>query len=90
MGKAPTYHCDICGLKLSSTGVLARHKRILHPEGGFKKYTCDICSKVSLGINAHKSHVNWHSRKYKCQICDKIFKNSLNLRVNLFVIHSKI
>lgn len=81
LNKPPFVACDICGLKLSSSGVLSRHKKIRHPEGGHQEYTCEVCSKVSLGIYAHKWHVNLHNKKFECKICGKTFLKAHNLRV---------
>lgn len=78
--------CDICGMKLTSTYGLNRHKRLRHTEENMQEQICPYCSKVSPNIAAHRSHIQYShtmQRKHACHLCDKAFRRPKELKEHL-------
>uniref|UniRef100_A0A1I8PYX1 C2H2-type domain-containing protein n=1 Tax=Stomoxys calcitrans TaxID=35570 RepID=A0A1I8PYX1_STOCA len=73
--------CEDCGLLVTSKITLGYHRKLKHPEGGNREYTCPFCQKISPNIRAHKTHVKDNhdpNNRFECNICNKIFsKKSL-------------
>ncbi|XP_013102629.1 zinc finger protein 391-like [Stomoxys calcitrans] len=73
--------CEDCGLLVTSKITLGYHRKLKHPEGGNREYTCPFCQKISPNIRAHKTHVKDNhdpNNRSECNICNKIFsKKSL-------------
>lgn len=87
--KRHSFKCDECGLLVSSSVCLKRHKDLKHPIGGSHDYTCHICNRVSPTLRALNKHIKCAHEMgydYKCTLCEKAFKRSDNLKVICYCI----
>lgn len=78
------WQCDICNKELSSKHALAEHKKThLDPSQRVAdQIVCEICAKVSLSRELHKSHMRVHltEKLYKCTDCTMSFKTRQGLK----------
>ena len=88
--KKKLHVCDICDKVLSSSCILARHKKLMHTQTQQKEHKCVQCHKAFFAKSDLKRHfLSVHQGvTFKCKQCDKELNSKDSLLRHEKYVHS--
>ena len=90
ISKKKQHRCDICDKTLSSSCILARHKKLMHSQIQSKEHKCIQCHKAFFAKSDLKRHfLSVHQGvTFKCKQCDKELNSKDSLSRHEKFVHS--